>query len=75
MGWKALREEALNKLRANEDTVSRLIFRTRSEIDPLEIEFFRGFRQGVMYVIDGIPTGVEPEIKRILAQLEKEGKS
>lgn len=74
-GWQSLREKALEKLGANEDTVNRLLFRTRTEVDPLEIEFFRGFRQGVMYVLDGLPAGVEPEIKRVLARQEKEGTS
>jgi len=37
----------------------------------LEIEYFRGFRQGVMYVLDGLPNGADSEIKLIEKKLKE----
>lgn len=62
--WKRLRDEVEKKLASHEGQVSRLVFKTRSPIDPLEIEYFRGFRQGVMYVLDGLPNSALEAIKK-----------
>ena len=62
--WKALREEALKKVASHEASLNRLIFRTRTEINPVEVEYFRGFRQGVMYVLDGLPNEIRDEFER-----------
>lgn len=67
-GWKALREEALKKVASHEDSISRLIFRTRTDVDEKEIEYYRGFRQGVMYVIDGLPNQIKAEFDKGLKE-------
>jgi hypothetical protein len=68
--WKLFRAEVEKKLQANEDTINRLVFRTRTEIDPLEIEYFRGFRQGVTFALEGLPNKILSEYK--LAKTEGE---
>jgi len=73
VGFKALREEANAKLVRMEKSISRLLFLTRTEVDPIEIEYFRGFRQGVKYVLDGLPGEVKAEFERELAK-SKESK-
>lgn len=40
-------------------------------MDPLEVEYFRGFRQGVMYVLDGLPNGAKSEVQRIEKKLKE----
>jgi hypothetical protein len=72
--WQRLKDEALKKLEGQERTVSHLVFKTRSAIDPIEIEYFRGFRQGVMYVLEGLPNGAQLELERRLKQFEEENK-
>lgn len=62
--WKVFREEALKKVVSHEASLNRLIFRTRTEVDPVEVEYFRGFRQGVMYVLDGLPNELRAEFER-----------
>lgn len=74
-GFKALREEALRKVDRNESSVARLIFRSRADINPVEIEYSRGFRQGVMYVIDGLPNEIIKEFHRELHKLAEEADS
>lgn len=66
--WKALREEALKKVASQEKTLNSLLFRTRTPVDPIEIEYFRGFRQGVMYVLDGLPNAIKAEFERGLKE-------
>ncbi len=56
-----------------EDSIDRLLFRTRTPVDPIEIEYFRGFRQGVMYVLDGLPNEITAQFERELAK-DKESK-
>lgn len=63
-GWEDLTKVAKEKLRGNEDSVSRKIFRTRVDIDLREIEYYRGFRQGVMYMLDGLPHQLRAEYER-----------
>jgi hypothetical protein len=69
-GWKALREQALKKVVSHEESLNRLLFRTRTAIDPVEVEYFRGFRQGVMYVLDGLPNAISAEFERGLKEDE-----
>lgn len=69
-GFKALREEALKKLAANEDSINRLLFRTRTPVDPIEVEYFRGFRQGVMFVLDALPNQIKAEFDKALKESE-----
>lgn len=69
--WERLRGEALGKVERNETSVSKIIFRSRSSIDPIEIEYSRGFRQGVMYVIDALPRQAKAELTRRLAATEE----
>lgn len=65
-GWQKLCSEADKKLSSNEDAITRLIFRTRTEVDPIELEYFRGFRQGVKYVLDGLPNTIKKEFQQEL---------
>lgn len=65
-GFADYREQALQKLQANEASIIRLLFRTRTEVDASEIEYFRGFRQGVMYMLDGLPNQLRAEYERLL---------
>ena len=51
-----------------EASIDRLLFRTRTVVDPIEIEYFRGFRQGVMYVLEGLPNEITAQFKRELAK-------
>lgn len=62
--WKALREEALKKVVSHERSLTSLLFKTRTPVDPIEVEYFRGFRQGVMYVLDGLPNAIKAEFER-----------
>jgi len=66
--WKVFREEALKKVVSHEDSLNRLLFRTRTPVDPVEVEYFRGFRQGVMYVLDGLPNAIKAEFERGLKE-------
>jgi len=70
--WQRLKDEAQKKLERNEDTVYRLLFKTRSPVDPLEIEYFRGFRQGVMYVLEGLPNQARDVYKKLIEGTNKE---
>ena len=70
--WERLKEEALKKVEAHERSVSNVLFRTRSPVDPLEIEFARGFRQGVMYVLDGLPNSAIRELLLRIEQMDEE---
>lgn len=72
VGFQALREEAQRKLERSEAAISRLLFRTRSQVDPLEVEYYRGFRQGVMYVLDGLPNNALAEFEKELAKMKEE---
>lgn len=63
-GWKILREAALAKVARHEESVKRLLFRSRTPIDPVDIEYDRGFRQGVMFVLDGLPNAMAAEFAR-----------
>lgn len=56
-----------------EASIDRLLFRTRTVVDPIEIEYFRGFRQGVMYVLEGLPNEITAQFERELAK-DKESK-
>lgn len=67
-GWRVLREAALAKVARHEESVKRLLFRTRTPIDPAEIEYDRGFQQGVMYVLDGLPNAMQAEFARRLKE-------
>ena len=69
-GWKDFREEALKKVRKHEESVTRLLFRTRSPVDPLEVEYDRGFYQGVLYVLDGLPNTMKKEWEVLLREEE-----
>lgn len=68
VGFHALQQEAENKLGKMEQSINSLLYRTRTPIDPIEVEYFRGFRQGVKYVIDALPKEIQAEFKRELAQ-------
>lgn len=70
--WEGLKGEAEKKLLRNEESVSKLVFRTRTPVDPVEVEYFRGFRQGVKYVLEGLPNEIQAEFKRFLAEKESE---
>ncbi len=63
-GWRILREEALAKVAKHEESVKRLLFRTRTPINTADIEYDRGFQQGVMYVLDGLPNTMQAEFLR-----------
>ncbi len=69
--WQRFREEASKKLEKHESEVSRLVFKSRTPVDPIEIEYFRGFRQGVMYVLDGLPNEAAKELERKLKQMKE----
>ena len=55
-----------------EKALSRMIFYTRAEVDPIEVEYFRGFRQGVKYILDGLPGEIQAEFKRELAKTKEQ---
>lgn len=44
--------------------MTRLIFRTRSPVPEAEIEYARGFYQGVMFVLEGLPNTIKAEFER-----------
>lgn len=67
VGFHALCQEADNKLNKMQDSITRLLFRTRTAVDPIEIEYFRGFRQGVKYVTSILPEEAKAEFERELA--------
>lgn len=71
--WRVLREEALAKVAKHEESVNKLLFRTRTPVDPIEIEYDRGFRQGVLYVIDGLPNAMRTEFLRRANDPEERG--
>lgn len=71
-GWQLFKEEALEQLERKQDTINRLVHTTRSPIDPIEIEYFRGFRQGVKYVLEGLPNELVAALPRLLAEIDKE---
>ena len=70
--WQNLKDEANKRLERYEGSISRLLFKTRSEVDPTEIEFYRGFRQGVFYVLEGLPNEILAELKRSNEETQKE---
>lgn len=72
-GWRVLREEALAKVARHEESVKRLLFRTRTPVDPVEIEYDRGFQQGVMFVLDGLPNAMRTEFQRRLTDPKESG--
>ena len=67
-GWNVLREEAMTKVARHEESVKRLLFRSTTPIDPVKIEYDRGFYQGVMYVLDGLPNAMGAEFSRRLKE-------
>lgn len=71
--WRVLREEALKKVTKHEESVQRLLFRTRTPVDPIEVEYDRGFYQGVMYVLDGLPNTMKAEFQRRLSDPKERG--
>lgn len=70
--WERLRDVAIRRLERFEGSISRVLFKSRSEVDPLEIEFYRGFRQGVFYVLDGLPNTAIDQLKKLADDNEKE---
>jgi hypothetical protein len=69
--WQRLKDEANKHLERFERSLSRALFRSRSEPDLAEIEYARGFRQGVTYVLEGLPNTILEEWKTLNAE-EKE---
>lgn len=69
--WPRLRAAVLDKLARHEESVSKVVFKTRTPVDPIEIEYARGFRQGVMYVLEGLPNQAKLELARRLAETER----
>lgn len=63
--WQRLKDEANKKLERMEATMARALFRSRSEPDLAEIEYARGFRQGVTYVLEGLPNTILAELKQL----------
>ena len=70
--WQRLKDEARKKLESNESSISRLLFKTRSPVDPVEIEYFRGFRQGVTYVLEALPYEALQELKKLNEDTNKQ---
>jgi hypothetical protein len=68
VGFAALVQEADNKINKMEGSLTRLLFRTRTPMDPIEVEYFRGFRQGVLYVTSILPEEAKGEFIRALAK-------
>lgn len=66
--FELLKEEALRKVERNEDSVRRLIFKTMSPVDPLQIQYDRGFSQGVHYALEALPHEILAEFKRGLSK-------
>lgn len=66
--FELLKDEAFKKLERVENSLTKLLFRTSTEIDPLKIEYDRGFRQGVIYALEGLPNEIAAEWQRLLKQ-------
>ena len=65
-GFALLKAEAMKKIAAVEDSLTRLLFRTATEVDPLRVEYDRGFRQGVLYALEALPNELAAELRRTL---------
>ena len=72
--WKVLVQEAEKKLRRFENTLSYQLFKSRSPVDVAEVEYYRGFRKGVMYVLEDLPNTVQVQLAKKLAELDAEMK-
>lgn len=72
--WERLKEEGRRKIVRVESSMTRLLFTSSAEIDPKRVEYDRGFRQGIMYILEGLPNEVALEWNAFLkaAQTEKE---
>ena len=66
-GFAALIQECDNKIAKMQGSITRLLFRTRTPLDPIEIEYFRGFRQGVLYATSILPEEAKAEFLAELA--------
>lgn len=69
--FELLKGEALKKLERVERSLTRLLFTTAVEVDPKRVEYDRGFRQGVMYVIEGLPNEIAAEFRRELGKTKE----
>lgn len=74
-GWALFKAEAYEQLGLKEAIIDRLIHKSRAPVDPIEIEYFRGFRQGVIYVLDALPHELVAALPRLLEQLDKESET
>lgn len=67
-GWAKLQDEAEKKIASHRKMWTGLIFRSRTELDPLEIEYYRGFEQGVEWILQGLPAAVKRELQEELSK-------
>ena len=74
-GFALLREAVLERIAKHEAAFTRLVFRTAEAIDPERVAFDRGFRQGLMFAIEGLPNEIYAEWKRTLKEREEEADS
>lgn len=63
--WATFRDEAEAKLEKHENVINHVVHKTRDPVDPLEIEYFRGFRQGVKYLLYAMPAAARAELDRL----------
>ena len=60
-GFALLREAAKTRVERTQNSLMRLIFKTGTEIDPLRVEYDRGFSQGVAFALEGLPNEIYAE--------------
>ena len=74
--WQLYKAEALEQLDRKQQSINRVIHLTRSPVDPIEVEYYRGFRQGVMYALEGLPNElIDHALPKLLAEIAKESDS
>lgn len=70
-GWEALKEFADQKIARVEKSLTRLLFTSAAPVDPLRVEYDRGFRQGVKWILEAAPVEAQVAYKKAIA--EKDG--
>lgn len=70
-GFALLKEQARIKIASVESSLTKLIFRTSTQVDPLRVEYDRGFRQGVIYALEALPNEIVAEFTKKLKAIKE----
>jgi len=70
--FQLLQNEALKAKERHFATLAKMLMKTRKPVPELEIEYDRGFWNGVEWALEKLPNGVTKEFERLLEQNEKE---